>query len=225
MKNIKSIIFDLDGTLIDSMPDIHNSLNKSLEYVDLPEITMDIAKKSLGNGSKVLVKRILDYFLDEYDKEYLESLEEKMHNFYIGYYYEHCIDRTYLYEGVLDSLKKLSKLNIDMFIITNKPDNIAVNNVKKLNIFNYFKAVIGDGVYPYRKPDVNIWNNLKKDYNLFEDKTIMVGDGLPDYQFAKNSGIKVLLALYGITDKNILLNLKNDYYIESFSEVYDFVCR
>ena len=110
-----------------------------------------------------------------------------------------------------------------MFIITNKPNNIAINTAKKLNIFNYFKAIIGDGIYPYRKPDINIWNNLKKDYNLIEDKTIMVGDGIPDYDFAKNSKLKVLLALYGITDKNILLSLKNDYYINSFYEVYDFV--
>ena len=139
------------------------------------------------------------------------------------YYFEHCIDETNLYEGVEDTLKKLSELNIDMFIITNKPNNIAINTTKKLNIFNYFKAIIGDGVYPYRKPDINIWNNLKKDYNVIEDKTILVGDGIPDYDFAKNSNLKVLLALYGITDKNILLSLKNDYYINSFYEVYDFV--
>ena len=120
-------------------------------------------------------------------------------------------------------MKKLFELNIDMFLITNKPNDIAINSVKKLNIFNYFKAIIGDGIYIYRKPDINIWLNLKRDYNLIENETIMVGDGIPDYEFAKNSKIKVLLALYGITDKNILLNLKNDFYINSFSEVYDFI--
>ena len=222
MQEIKNIIFDLDGTLIDSIPDIHKSINKSLEYIDLSEIPIDNVRKYVGNGAKALIKRTLNYFVGEYDKKYLESVEEKMYNFYIQYYYEHCIDETYLYEGVGDTLKKLFELNIDMFIITNKPNDIAINTIKKLNIFNYFKAIIGDGIYPYRKPDINIWLNLKKDYNLIEDKTIMVGDGIPDYEFAKNSGIKVLLALYGITDKNILLDLKNDYYINSFSEVYDF---
>ncbi|WP_432633203.1 HAD family hydrolase [Brachyspira sp.] len=222
MREIKNIIFDLDGTLIDSIPDIHKSINKSLEYINLPEIPIDNIRKYVGNGAKALIKRTLNYFVGKYDKKYLESLEEKMYNFYIQYYYEHCIDETYLYEGVGDTLKKLFESNIDMFIITNKPNDIAVNTIKKLNIFNYFKAIIGDGIYPYRKPDINIWFNLKNDYNLIEDKTIMVGDGIPDYEFAKNSGIKVLLALYGITDKNILLDLKNDYYINSFFEVYDF---
>ena len=223
MQEIKNIIFDLDGTLIDSIPDIHKSINKSLEYVDLPEIPINNVRKYVGNGAKALIKRTLNFFVGEYDKKYLESVEEKMYNFYIQYYSEHCIDETYLYEGVGDTLKKLFESNIDMFIITNKPNDIAINTIKKLNIFNYFKAIIGDGIYPYRKPDINIWLNLKKDYNLIENSTIMVGDGIPDYEFAKNSGIKVLLALYGITDKNILLDLKNDYYINSFFEVYDFI--
>ena len=223
MKNIKNIIFDLDGTLIDSIPDIYKSIIKSLKYINLPEIPIDNVRKYVGNGAKLLIKRTLNFFSDKYDKKYLESVEEKMYNFYMEYYFEHCIDETRLYKGVEENLKKLFELNIDMFIITNKPNNIAINTAKKLNIFNYFKAIIGDGVYPYRKPDINIWHNLKKDYNLFEDKTIMVGDGIPDYDFAKNSAIKVLLALYGITDKNILLSLKNDYYIDSFSQVYDFV--
>ena len=223
MREIKNIIFDLDGTLIDSIPDIHKSINKSLEYVGLPEIPIDNVRKYVGNGAKALIKRTLNFFSDKYDKKYLESLEEKMYNFYIEYYYEHCIDETYLYEGVENTLKKLFELKINMFLITNKPNDIAINTIKKLNIFNYFKAIIGDGIYPYRKPDINIWLNLKKDYNLIENETIMVGDGIPDYEFAKNSKIKVLLALYGITDKKILLEKKNDYYINSFVEVYDFI--
>ena len=223
MREIKNIIFDLDGTLIDSIPDIHKSINKSLEYIGLPEIPIDNVRKYVGNGAKALIKRTLNFFVGKYDKKYLESLEKNMYDFYIEYYYEHCIDETYLYEGVENTLKKLFELKINMFLITNKPNDIAINTIKKLNIFNYFKAIIGDGIYPYRKPDINIWLNLKRDYNLIENETIMVGDGIPDYEFAKNSKIKVLLALYGITDKNILFNLQNDYYINSFVEVYDFI--
>lgn len=219
----KNIIFDLDGTLIDSIPDINASVNKTLEHIKFPSLDIEYTKKYVGNGARLLINRVLNHFADKYDKEYLESIENDVYNFYIDYYSKHSTDNTKLYDNVLETLTSLYKLNINMFIISNKPNEITITTAKKLNIFNYFKAIIGDGVYPYRKPDINIWHNLKKDYNLIEDKTIMVGDGIPDYDFAKNSKLKVLLALYGITDKNILLNLKNDYYINSFYEVYDFV--
>lgn len=120
----------MDGTLIDSIPDIYKSINKSLEYINFPEIPIDNIRKYVGNGAKALIKRTLNFFSDKYDKKYLEIVEEKMYNFYMEYYFEHCIDETNLYEGVEDTLKKLFELNIDMFIITNKPNNIAINTAK-----------------------------------------------------------------------------------------------
>lgn len=219
---IKNIIFDLDGTLIDSIPDINASVNKTLEHIKFPSLDIEYTKKYVGNGA-ILINRVLNHFADKYDKEYLESIENDVYNFYIDYYSKHSTDNTKLYDNVLETLTSLYKLNINMFIISNKPNEITITTAKKLNIFNYFKAVIGDGIYPYRKPDVNIWYNLKRDYILIEEETIMVGDGVPDYEFAKNAKIKALIALYGITDKQTLLNLKNDYYINNFKEVKDFV--
>lgn len=218
---IKNIIFDLDGTLADSIYDIYCCVNFTLKHFNLESISMEEAHKFVGNGARMLIKRAINN--GKHNTEYLNSIEDDVYNFYVQYYKEHCIDNTKLYDGVYDTLKKLYESNINMFIITNKPNDIAIKTAEKLNIINYFKAVIGDGFYPYRKPDVNIWYNLKKDYNLSENDTIMVGDGIADYEFAVNSKIKVLLALYGITDKNILLNLKNDYYLNYIFEVSDYL--
>lgn len=218
---IKNIIFDLDGTLADSIYDIYCCINFTLNHFNLASISMEKTHEYVGNGARMLIKRAINN--NKNDIEYSKDIEEEIYNFYVKYYEEHCIDNTKLYDGVYDTLKKLYELNINMFLITNKPNEIAIKTAEKLNIMNYFKAVIGDGFYPYRKPDVNIWYNLKKDYNLIENDTVMVGDGIADYEFAINSKIKVLLVLYGITDKNMLLNLKNDYYLNYFSELSDYL--
>lgn len=220
---IKNIIFDLDGTLIDSIPDINASVNKTLEYIKFPSLDIEYTKKYVGNGARILINKVLNHFSNEYDKKYLESIENDVYSFYIDYYSKHCTDYTKLYDNVLETLQNFYKFNINMFIISNKPNEMTITTTKKLNIYNYFKSIIGDGIYPYRKPDINIWYNLKKDYSLIEEESLMVGDGIPDYEFAKNANIKALIALYGITDKQTLLNLKNDYYINSFKEVKDFV--
>ncbi len=216
-QSIKNIIFDLDGTLADSIFDIYNCVNTTLKHFNLETISLEDTHKFVGNGAKLLIKRAVNKYSNN------EEIEEEAHQFYIKYYEEHCVDSTKLYDGVKETLDLLYNHNINMFVISNKPNKMAIKTVEKLNILQYFKAVIGDGVYPYRKPDVNIWHSLKKDYNLIEDETIMVGDGIPDYEFACNSSMKCLLALYGITDKNILLELKNNYYLNSFNEIADYI--
>ena len=216
---IKNIIFDLDGTLADSISDIYNCVNTSLKHFNLQAISIEDTHKFVGNGARLLIKRAVNKYSNN------EEIEEEVYKFYIKYYEEHCVDNTKAYDGVYETLDILYNHNINMFVISNKPNKMARKTVEKLNIQKYFKSVIGDGVYPYRKPDVNIWNSLKKDYNLIEDETVMIGDGIPDYEFACNSSIKCLVALYGITDKNILLELKNNYYLNSFNEIADYIIK
>ena len=217
---IKNIIFDLDGTLADSIYDIYNCVNTSLKNFNLQSISIEDTHQFVGNGAKLLIKRAVNKYSSNN-----EEIEEKVYKFYIKYYEEHCVDNTKVYNGVYETLDILYKYNINMFVISNKPNKMAIKTVEKLNILKYFKAVIGDGVYPYRKPDINIWHSLKKDYNLIEDETIMIGDGIPDYEFACNASIKCLLVLYGITDKNILLDLNNNYYLNSFNEIADYIVK
>lgn len=214
---IKNIIFDLDGTLVDSITDIYNCVNSTLKHFNLKSISIEDAHQFVGNGAAILIKKAVNKYSNN------EEIEKEVYEYYIKYYEEHCVDSTQLYEGVYDSLELLYSNNINMFIISNKPNKMVIKTAEKLNIYKYFKALIGDGIYTYRKPDKNIWYSLKKDYNLLEDETIMVGDGVPDYEFACNSGIKCILALYGITNKDILLDLKNNYYLNSFNEIADYI--
>ena len=220
---INNVLFDLDGTLVDSINDIYICVNTTLKNFKLETISMEDTCKYVGNGAKVLIHKAINNSYNKHNNNYLNNIEEEVYNYYMKFYEKHCIDSTKLYSGVLETLELLYKNNINMFIISNKPNKMTIKTADKLNIKKYFKAIIGDGFYPYKKPDINIWYCLKKDYGINEENTIMIGDGIADYEFAKNANIKIILVLYGITDKNLLLNLNNEYYLNNFEEVSDYI--
>lgn len=223
MEKIETVFFDLDGTLIDSIPDIYASINHTLKAFDLKPLNKTRVASYVGNGAKLLVERAINYEKEEYDSQYLDSIKDDVYKYYLSYYQKHCVDESKLYDGVLDGLDRLKTFNISMFVISNKPHAVAIETVKKLNIGKYFKSVIGDGMYKERKPSYELWKNMERDYKLDVKKCAMVGDGIADYEFAKNSGMIALLVLYGITQRDILLVLKNDYYFESFKSVIDYI--
>ena len=108
---IKNIIFDLDGTLADSIYDIYCCVNFTLKHFNLESISMEEAHKFVGNGARMLIKRAINN--GKHNTEYLNSIEDDVYNFYVKYYEEHCIDNTKLYDGVYDTLKKLHESNIN----------------------------------------------------------------------------------------------------------------
>lgn len=221
MKKIENVFFDLDGTLIDSIADIYSSLNHTLQAFNLKPIEKKYVESYVGNGAKLLIERVISHQKDS--SNFLDDIKNKMCDYYVSYYQKHCVEESTLYNGVLEGLETLKDLNINMFVISNKPHTVAMETVKKFGIEKYFKAIIGDGLYKERKPSYEIWRHIEADYNLDVETCVIVGDGLPDYEFAKNSGMKALLVLYGITKRDILLGLKNDLYFENFKSVIDYI--
>ena len=216
---MKNILFDLDGTLLNSLPDIHYSVNKALEHFNLGSVDESYTAKSVGFGSKYFLEQVLI-------KVNHENMFDEVNEFYMKFYEKNCVLYGNLYDGVLDGLSKLKQKNYNMFVVTNKPHKIAIETINRLGIANYFTEVIGDGCYKdIKKPSYEIWQNIENKYKLKKSETIIVGDGVADYEFSENTGIEVLLVLYGITLKETLLKLNSSIYYNSFDEVVEHIIK
>lgn len=250
MEKIKTVFFDLDGTLINSIKDIALCINHTLKYFNFNCLDENIISLFVGNGAKKLLSRCVKYSLitsdlesckniiekenflsDKINSKYIDSLElktsvdmEKIISYYLNYYSKNCANNTILYDGVQYGLEKLKNKNINMFVLSNKPHKAVIETVKKLNIDKYFLSSIGDGLYNAIKPSYELWEILSKKYSLSNKNSVIVGDGLPDFEFSKNASITPLIVLYGkISKREDLLKLNCNYYFESFFNVVDFI--
>jgi phosphoglycolate phosphatase len=191
--NYKLIFFDFDGTLVDTLPDIAASTNFMLNKMGYPSIDSEIVKKNVGNGARILVKNCISIYNENLsEKELNEGLD-----FYLKYYKEHFIDKTRLYEGVLDTLKKLKTIN---FIYTNKPFAITEKIVNTLKIGEYFKKIIAPETYNLRKPDPKPVFIIRDEYKIDLNQMLLVGDSKYDIQAAENAGISACIVSYGYAE-------------------------
>ena len=219
-KKIQNIIFDLDGTLLDSASDIYVCVNYILKEYNLKTVDIEIIKNNIGHGAKYLIENILAYSFElSNKKDNIASIYDSFFKDYLEYYEHYSANNSKLYEGILDSIKALHNKKYNMFILTNKPHNVTIATIDCVGITPYFVEIIGYGKYKYSKPSIELWNLLSKKHNIAQTDTIMIGDGIPDYQFAYTSGCHLCMVLYGITKKEDLLALNAEKYAETFDEV------
>src|SRR5438105_4585523 len=154
---IKLLIFDLDGTLVDSRIDLANSVNATLRNYDRAELPADRIARYIGDGAPTLVRRSLgftdDHALEPKDEEFIEDALV----FFLEYYRDHKLDNTYVYDGVIEALKNISANgNGDkrvMTVLSNKPVNPSRAIVQALGLKDFFAAVYGGNSFETKKPD------------------------------------------------------------------------
>jgi len=193
----KAVIFDLDGTLIDSVPDIAENINIMLKRFGYPELSEDEIKSKVGHGARNLVKDCIGKPLT--DKE----LDERL-NFYNDKYTNSGSPKTHLYKGIPETLRELKNRGYKLAILTNKPqettDNVVKNHMKDMN----FDKVVGQSGSVKCKPDKTATLAILKELNVLPENAYFVGDGDADVLTSLNSGTNGIAVLWGYSSKEKL---------------------
>jgi phosphoglycolate phosphatase len=186
--SVRALIFDLDGTLIDSNLDLVHSVNAMLRELKRPELPQDTISSYIGNGAPVLVAKSLgqDVNSDELDRGL---------KFFLSYYEEHKMDNTCAYPGVAEALEHLSAM--PMAVLTNKPVRISVRILEALGLAKYFRAVYGGNSFATKKPDPLGAQTILREFSLRPNEAVLVGDSEVDVQTARNAGMLAAIVNYG----------------------------
>ncbi|NME35454.1 MULTISPECIES: HAD family hydrolase [Fusobacterium] len=194
---IKLILFDLDGTLMNTLEDLTDSTNHILTINNFPTRTIEEIRTFVGNGIRKLIERAVP-------ENTSESIIEKCYQEMIIYYKEHSLIKTSPYSGVKELIKSLHSKGIKIGIITNKAQNSADVIVDKF-FKNSIDLVIGDNNKFPLKPNPDSINEVIKYFNVSKNETIYIGDSEVDLLTGKNADVKTIAVLWGFRDKEFLI--------------------
>jgi phosphoglycolate phosphatase len=185
---VRALIFDLDGTLIDSKLDLIHSVNAMLREMNLPHLPTETISGYIGHGAPQLVARALGPNATE---------QERTHalQFFLGYYEEHKMDNTCPYPGVAETLERLS--HVPMAVLTNKPERISIRILKSMGLEKYFRAIYGGNSFDSKKPNPFGANKILHELAIEPSETLLVGDSEVDVQTARNAGTQAAAVNYG----------------------------
>jgi len=212
----KLILCDLDGTLIDSVPDLGFSVDKMMRELELPQPGEDKVRHWVGNGIERLVKRAL---IGELNGEPEPDLFDKALPIFKQVYAQ-CNGRSsVLYDGVKDGLDWMKSQGYQVACITNKAEEFTIPLLEKLGIKSYFELIICGDTLPKKKPDPMPLLHAAKHYNIDPHEALMIGDSINDVAAARSAGFEIICVSYGYNHGEDIRTANPDEVIDSFMEL------
>lgn len=209
--NYKLAIFDLDGTLLDTLEDLEQSLNAALLQNALPPRTLEEVRRFVGNGIRKLVERGVPSGTDK-------TVTDKVYNDFCIYYAKHNADYTYIYRGIPELLDELKKNGCRLAVVSNKADN-AVQALCNRFFKGIFDMVIGakDGIPKKPAPDSVL--EILKALRVQKEEAVYIGDSEVDIETAENAGLRSVIVDWGFRDRAVLVARGADRLVSSCTEL------
>jgi phosphoglycolate phosphatase len=193
--SIKLVIFDLDGTLIDSRLDLVHSVNAALRHINRPELPEEVIASYVGDGAPILIQRALG------GEEVDEALVRKGLEFFLSYYREHKLDHTTVYPGIQEALSAIQSSGNGtprkMAVLSNKPVNPSRAIVEALGLGKYFSQIYGGNSFSTKKPDPAGALRLLAESGVRPEQAAIVGDSHVDVRTGRNAGLWTVGVNYG----------------------------
>ena len=209
------MIFDLDGTLIDSKLDLVHSVNAARALMKLPAISEELVASYVGNGAPILMRRALGPEASEADVQ--RALE-----YFLAYYRDHMLDNTRLYPGVQEALDRLLAGGVKMAVLTNKPVRFSRALVEGLHLDRHFFQVYGGNSFPQKKPDPVGIETLLRESGMARECTFMVGDSSVDIRTARNAFVQACGVTYGFQPESFKEE-PPDLVVDDMNQLADYV--
>ncbi len=204
MKQKFTILFDLDGTLVDTAPDLMRAHNHVMKRFGYPTKSTEEIRNLVGQGAGAMLGRsIWGQAKKEFGKIEDEKIKKEMVTEFVDFYGKNIVNESKLIKGVKDFLVWAKKKEILMAVCTNKQEHLSIDLLKKIGIYDFFEYVAGYNTFDYCKPDPRHLTSVIEILDGDIKKSLMIGDSETDANAAKEAGIPVILLEDGYTEKNI----------------------
>ncbi|WP_227370860.1 phosphoglycolate phosphatase [Halomonas sp. M20] len=216
LEGIRLVAFDLDGTLIDSVPDLAAAVDVMLIERDLPPAGAALVRDWVGNGSHKLVERALHYATGNVPDE---ATLDMAHTAFLEHYGRAPHSRTRVYPGVKKALMALKQRGLILVLVTNKPHAFVAPILDALSLAGYFEVTLGGDSLAQKKPDPAPLRYMANRFNVPCEQCLMVGDSRHDMEAGKRAGFRTIAVPYGYNHGEPIIDSEPDLIVESLKEL------
>jgi phosphoglycolate phosphatase len=216
----KLIMIDVDGTLVDSVPDLAFCIDEMMQKLGLQKWGEDKVRHWVGNGVPKLVERALS---GELEGRPIKEVFDVAYPIFLDLYEDNNAQRSYLYDGVREGLDYLKSQGYQLGCVTNKSEQFTHPLLKALGIFNDFKIIISGDTLAKRKPDPMPLLYCAEHFNLKPEECLMLGDSVSDVKAARAAGFDIICMSYGYNHGNDIADENPDLVIDSMSQLSDYL--